>query len=84
MFQVDKSPVVREVFKAWGKEPYIVQDLHGKKLQEWVRYMQEEIGLPFDEARLSEHRYINSVFFSHGCIGITTNEPPEAEILELN
>ncbi|MGB5378186.1 nuclear transport factor 2 family protein, partial [Muriicola sp.] len=83
MFQVNKSPVVREVFKAWEKEPYIVQDLHGKKLQEWVRYMQEEIGLPFDKARLSEHRYINSVFFSHGCIGITTNEPPEAEILEL-
>ncbi|MCJ7467415.1 MAG: nuclear transport factor 2 family protein, partial [Maribacter sp.] len=83
MFQVDKSPVVREVFNAWEKEPYIVQDLHGKKLQEWVRYMQEEIGLPFDEARLSDHRYINSVFFSHGCIGITTNEPPEAEILEL-
>ena len=83
MFQADKSPVVREVFNAWEKEPYIVQDLHGKKLKEWVRYMQEEIGLPFDEARLSEHRYINSVFFSHGCIGITTNEPPEAEILEL-
>ncbi len=83
MFQVDKSPVVREVFNAWGKEPYIVQDLYGKKLQEWVRYMQEEIGIPFDEARLSQHRYINSVFFSHGCIGITTNEPPEAEMLEL-
>ena len=83
MFQVNKSPVVREVFKAWEKEPYIVQDLHGKKLQEWVRYMQEEIGLPFDKARLSEHRYINSVFFSHGCIGITTNEPPETKILEL-
>ena len=38
---------------------------------------------PFEEARLKEHRYINSVFFSHGCIGITTNEPPETEILEL-
>ena len=83
MFQVDKSPVVREVFNAWEKEPYIVQDLHGIKLQDWVRYMQEEIGLPFDEARLSEHRYINSVFFSHGCIGITTNEPPKIETLEL-
>ncbi len=83
MFQVEKSPVVSEVFKAWGKKPYIVQELHGKKLQKWVRYMQEEIGIPFDEARLSEHRYINSVFFSHGCIGITTNEPPETETLEL-
>ncbi|NER09706.1 His Kinase A (phospho-acceptor) domain-containing protein [Muriicola jejuensis] len=83
MFQVDKSPVVKEVFNAWGKERFIVQDLHGKKLQEWVRYMEEEIGLPFDKARLSEHRYINSVFFSHGCIGITTNEPPETETLEL-
>ncbi len=83
MFQVEKSPVVSEVFKAWGKKPYIVQELHGKKLQEWVRYMQEEIGLPFEEARLKEHRYINSVFFSHGCIGITTNEPPETEILAL-
>ncbi|MGB5273865.1 MAG: ATP-binding protein, partial [Flavobacteriaceae bacterium] len=83
MFQADKSPVVREVFNAWEKEPYIVQDLHGKKLKEWVHYMREEIGLPFDEARLSEHRYINSVFFSHGCIGITTNEPPETETLEL-
>ena len=45
-FQVDQSPVVREVFDALGKDRFLVQDLHGKKLDEWIRYMHEEIGLP--------------------------------------
>ena len=30
---------------------------------------------PFKEEQPKEHRYINSVFFSHGFIGVTTNEP---------
>ncbi|WP_445384394.1 sensor histidine kinase [Robiginitalea sp. IMCC44478] len=82
-FHVDQSPVVKEVYEAWGKKPYIVQHLHGKKLEQWISYMHREVGIPFDKTQLKEHRYINSVFFAQGCIGITTNEPPAQESLEI-
>jgi hypothetical protein len=83
IFKVVHSSVVQEVFNAWEKESYLVQHLHGKRLKEWVRQMQEQIGLPFNEENLSEHRYINSFFFSQGCMGITTNEPLGDEVVEL-
>ncbi len=84
IFEVTKSPVVSEVFKAWQqKEESIVQDLHGDSLKKWIRYFSGEVGLPFNEEQIKEHRYINSIFFSHGCIGITTNEAPKPEDLRL-
>ncbi|HRX92605.1 MAG TPA: nuclear transport factor 2 family protein, partial [Chitinophagaceae bacterium] len=78
-----KSPVIAEFFKVWKKKPHMILDLHGDKLEAWVRYMNEEVGIPFKKDQVKEHRYINSIFFSHGFIGITTNEPLKNETIEL-
>ncbi len=73
--RADKSPVISAFFNARKTKKTLAMDLHGKALKEWVQYMNKEVGIPFKEEQLKEHRYINSVFFSHGFIGVTTNEP---------
>ncbi|MDZ7607140.1 MAG: hypothetical protein U5K79_16485 [Cyclobacteriaceae bacterium] len=65
------------------KEDCIVQDLYGEQLEEWFQYMGKELGIPFDKNQVKDHRYINSVFFSHGFIGITTNESPDPGNVKL-
>lgn len=84
LFRTHESPVVKEVFQAWKmKKNSLVQQLSGKKLNQWIRYVEQVAGIPFDKKQIAKDRYINSLFFSHGCIGITTNEPPEPALLEL-
>ena len=79
-----KSPVIASIIKAWkGKKKQHIQDLHGKSLKSWIKYMHGELGIPFDMKRVKDHRYLNSILFSHGFIGTTTNEPIHIEVLEL-
>ena len=83
-FACHRSPVVLEAFEAWQqKKDILIQDLHGEKLKNWISYVSEEAGLPMMKDHIKDHRYINSVFFSHGCIGTTTNEPLKQETLQL-
>ncbi|HET6721718.1 MAG TPA: hypothetical protein VFH07_03165, partial [Chitinophagaceae bacterium] len=73
----DKSPVVLQMYTSWkAKEKILIQDLHGDQLSEWVHYIRDELGVPFNTKTLKEHRFLSSVFFSHGMIGITTNDTP--------
>ena len=84
IFHSDKSPVVNEIFKAWKtKKNHIIQDLHGKKLEEWIRYSSIEVGVPFDKSQVKKHRYISSICFKNGFIGITTDVHPEQDEIQL-
>ena len=80
----DKSPVVLQMYTSWkAKEKILIQDLHGDQLSEWVHYIKDVLGVPFNIKRLKEHRFLSSVFFSHGMIGITTNDTPNPATLQL-
>jgi len=80
----DESPVVLEMYSSWkAKEKILIQDLYGEQLSEWVHYIKDILGVPFDLRHLKEHRFLSSVFFSHGMIGITTNNSPHPETLQL-
>jgi signal transduction histidine kinase len=80
----DGSPVVLQMYTSWkAKEKILIQDLHGDQLSEWVHYIRDELGVPFNTNRLKEHRFLSSIFFSHGMIGITTNDTPNPVTLQL-
>ena len=81
---IDKSSILSQLFEAWKRnEKSSTLDLSGELLHQWVRYMNEEVGIPFDKDQIKGHRYINSVFFSHGFMGTTTNEPSNPEQIKL-
>jgi signal transduction histidine kinase len=84
VFDVQKSEIVAEVYKAFqAKERHIIQHMSGKRLKSWIEYASKEAGVPFDKEDIKEDRYINSIFFKHGCIGITTDEMPDESVIQL-
>ena len=84
VFDVQKSEIVAEVYKAFqAKERHIIQHMSGERLKNWIEYASKEAGVPFNKKEIKEDRYINSIFFRHGCIGITTNEMPDHTVIQL-
>lgn len=82
--ETSSSPVIAEIFRCWKKrENQLILDLHGEKLENWVRYMGGKVGVPFRKGSVKDHRFISSVFFSHGFIGVTTHEEPDSETIHL-
>ncbi|MCB0656678.1 MAG: hypothetical protein KDC57_11110, partial [Saprospiraceae bacterium] len=80
----DQSPVVMEMYNAWKKkEKLLIQDIHGDALTAWVHFIKDVLGVPFNLDHLKEHRFLTSVFFSHGNIGITTNSVPNPNSIQL-
>lgn len=79
-----RSPVLAQMFEGWKNEaPYLIQDIHGKELENWIQYIGDILGVPFNMEKVKEHRFLSSVFFSHGFIGITTHEKPDSETIQL-
>src|SRR6056297_1047237 len=79
-----RSPVLTQMFEGWKNEaPYLIQDIHGKELENWIQYIGDILGVPFNMEKVKEHRFLSSVFFSHGFIGITTHEKSDSETIQL-
>src|SRR6056297_1990301 len=79
-----RSPVLAQMFEGWKNEaPYLIQDIHGKELENWIQYIGDILGVPFNMEKVKEHRFLSSVFFSHGFIGITTHEKSDSETIQL-
>ncbi len=84
VFKTKDSPIVGKIFDSWeNKEKHLVINLAGKKLEQWLRYTSSGIGIPFDVSKIKAHRIITSIYFEHGCLGITTNDPPSKSALKL-
>jgi len=82
--KTSSSPVVAELFLGWKKqEDHAILDLYGEKLEKWIRYMGDELGMPFKKNSVKDHRFVSSVFFSHGFIGVTTNKEPDSGTIKL-
>lgn len=82
--KTSSSPVVAELFQGWIKQKdHFILDLYGEKLEKWVRYMGDELGMPFKKDSVKDHRFVSCVYFSHGFIGITTHKEPVLETMNL-
>ncbi|NGP75083.1 SnoaL-like domain-containing protein [Balneolaceae bacterium YR4-1] len=78
------SPIIAKIFQEWKSDAsFNILDLHGERLENWVRYIGGEVGVPFRKDSVKDHRYITSVPFSHGFIGITTHQEPDPESIPI-
>ncbi|HSF54894.1 MAG TPA: ATP-binding protein, partial [Algoriphagus sp.] len=82
--RIDEPTTLSKMYSGWKKnQKFMVIDQTGDDLENWLRYLKEDIGIPFDPAFL-HHRRVQTVgFFSKGMLVVTTPEPLPEENLGL-
>ncbi|OOG70470.1 sensor histidine kinase [Algoriphagus sp. A40] len=82
--KIDEPTTLSKMYTGWKKnQKSMVIDQTGDDLENWLRYLKDEIGIPFDPAFL-HHRRVQTVgFFSKGMLVVTTPEPLPEENLGL-
>ncbi|MDI1324095.1 MAG: hypothetical protein PSV36_15185, partial [Algoriphagus sp.] len=82
--RIDEPTTLAKMFNGWKKnQKSMVIDLTGDDLANWLKYLKEEIGIPFDPAFLHNRRVQTVGFFSKGMLVLTTPEPLPEENLRL-
>ena len=83
-FSIYEPTTIAKVYKGWkGGEKSMIVDLMGKELDDWIRYLKEEIKLPFKDELRHERRVHTTAFFSNGALLISTPEPVSQETINL-
>jgi len=81
---LDEPTTGKRVYDAWkDQKKSIVIDLSGKELNDWIRYVREEMGMTIKDELIKEHRIHSVAFFSQGMILTTTPEPLPDESIKL-
>lgn len=78
---IDETTTWSKIYHQWKAEAKsLVIDLSGIELNEWIRYVREEMNMFINEEVLKENRRVHSVsFFSHGFIMMSTIEAMPVE-----
>jgi signal transduction histidine kinase len=78
------EPSMAKVFSAWKeKKDSIVIDLTGKDLQDWIRFVREEVKMEIDEANMKGRRVHQGAFFSQGVLLFSTHKPVADDVMQL-
>ncbi len=81
---IDEPTTLAKLYTAWkSNHKSSTIDLQGKALQEWLKYVTDDLGIPFDPAYLHNRRVQTASFFSKGMLVVTTPEPPPAETTQI-
>ncbi|OOG70471.1 ATP-binding protein [Algoriphagus sp. A40] len=82
--RISEPTTLSKSYEAWKKgAKSLVVDLQGEELQNWLKYMEEEIKIPFNKAYLHTRRVQTAGFFSKGMLVVTSPEPLQNEALYL-
>jgi signal transduction histidine kinase len=82
--RISEPTTLAKSYEAWKNEAKsLVVDLQGEELQSWLKYMEEEIKIPFNKAYLHNRRVQTAGFFSKGMLVVTSPEPLQNEALYL-
>jgi signal transduction histidine kinase/ketosteroid isomerase-like protein len=82
--RISEPTTLSKAYTAWKKgEKSIMIDLQGEALAAWLRFMNEEIKIPFNKAYLHNRRVQTAGFFSKGMLVVTSPEPLRDEALYL-
>jgi len=81
MFRADASrnASMKKMLRGWEKEEKtLVMEMQGKELQEYFRYLVEELQVPFREGLSQKRRWQYIAYFSKGFIGMAApdEQPP--------
>ncbi|GAA0877548.1 hypothetical protein GCM10009119_05160 [Algoriphagus jejuensis] len=79
-----EANVLGKLYNAWkGGQESLSIVLTDEKLNDWILYCENEIGIPFDHSLLGEKRVQTAAFFSKGMLMLTTPEEPPQQSTEL-
>ncbi|MCH6235766.1 ATP-binding protein [Cognataquiflexum rubidum] len=82
--RIDEPTTLSKMYQGWkNNQKLMVIDQTGEDLSNWLKYLKEEIGIPFDPAFLHNRRVQTVGFFSKGMLVLTTPEPLPDEHLQL-
>jgi signal transduction histidine kinase len=82
--RISEPTTLSKTYQAWKKgEKSMMVDLKGEDLKSWLKYINEEIKIPFNRAFLHNRRVQTAGFFSKGMLVVTSPEPLQEEALYL-
>lgn len=82
--RITEPTTLSKAYEAWKRgEKSLMIDLKGEDLKRWLKYMKEEIKIPFNNAFLHDRRVQTAGFFSKGMLVVTSPEPLQEEALYL-
>jgi signal transduction histidine kinase len=82
--RISEPTTLSKAYEAWKKgEKSLTIDLQGESLASWLKFMDEEIHIPFNRAFLHNRRVHTVGFFSKGMLVVTSPEPLREEALYL-
>jgi HAMP domain-containing protein len=82
--RLDERTSVQKMYDCWkagGK--WQVIDLQGQDLKDWIRYVQEELGIPVNEDYFNGRRLHNAAYFSQGFLDVISLEPVAPKIQSI-
>ncbi|WP_221898819.1 sensor histidine kinase [Robiginitalea sp. SC105] len=81
---IEEPTTISKVYAAWkqGKKSLEI-DLSGKELQQWIKYLKEEIRMPFKDELIRDRRVHTGAFFKHGGLLVSSPEPLSTESVKL-
>ncbi|MBD0351868.1 MAG: hypothetical protein ICV65_12010, partial [Flavisolibacter sp.] len=81
---IDEPVLLSRAYKAWQeKKKSVVIELTGENLNQFIKYLHEEVHLPIKEELLKKRRAHTLAFFTQGFLNITSHEPLPPEIIKL-
>jgi signal transduction histidine kinase len=82
--RISEPTTLSKAYTAWEKgEKSLVVDLQGEELTSWLKYLEEEIKIPFKKAYLHNRRVQTAGLFSKGMLIVTSPEPLQEEAVYL-
>jgi signal transduction histidine kinase len=86
MFKGDgsKNASIKKMVDGWrAGQKSILIDMEGKELEDYFRYLGEELHVPFKGGLSQRRRWQYIAFFSKGFIGMASPEEQKGEVLQL-
>ncbi|MCK0180099.1 ATP-binding protein [Flavobacteriaceae bacterium S0862] len=82
--QVSKNKSIKKMVAGWKQhKKSVIIDLKGKELQDYFRYLNEEMKVPFIDGLKQKRRVQTVAYFSGGLIGMAASEEQPQETTDL-
>jgi len=84
LFSLDEPTTMSKIYKAWqSKEISIIIDLTGQDLNDWLKFVKQDVKLPIELSNIKGRRVHHAAFFSYGFMMFSIAEPASNEIMQI-
>jgi hypothetical protein len=83
--KMNNNITFKKMYDGWkSKKKSLIIDMQGKELEEYFRYLTEDLKVPFNQGLSQKRRVQSLAYFTKGFIGIASPDPqPEETIILL-